>query len=85
LLLHAQVAQFKTTVLLMPNGSDRVTGAPLQPLQTDKAVADEEVLSLLATSLKSKKKAKKKKAKKGDDEDAQPADEAPELVDAQAS
>lgn len=39
---HAQagelVAQFKATVLLMPNGSDRVTSAPLQKLETDKKV-----------------------------------------------
>ena len=39
---HAQagelVAQFKATVLLMPNGSDRVTSAPLQKVETDKKV-----------------------------------------------
>lgn len=32
------VAQFKATVLLMPNGSDRVTSAPLQKLETEKTV-----------------------------------------------
>ena len=32
------VAQFKATVLLMPNGSDRVTSAPLQKLETEKKV-----------------------------------------------
>ena len=32
------VAQFKATVLLMANGSDRVTSAPLQKLETDKKV-----------------------------------------------
>lgn len=35
----SQVAQFKATVLLMPNGSDRVTtAAPTQKLETDKKV-----------------------------------------------
>ena len=32
------VAQFKATVLLMANGSDRVTSAPLQKLETDNKV-----------------------------------------------
>lgn len=66
------VAQFKTTVLLMPNGSDRVTTAgPTQKLETDKKVEDEELLKLLATSLKSKSnKNKKKKAKKAAAADA---------------
>ena len=32
------VAQAKATVLLMPNGSDRVTTAPSQQLQSDKLV-----------------------------------------------
>lgn len=60
------VAQFKSTVLLMPNGSDRITSsASTQKLETDKKVEDEEILKLLATSLKSKSsKNKKKKAKK---------------------
>ena len=33
------VAQFKATVLLMPNGSDRVTSHPVQKLDTDKKVS----------------------------------------------
>ncbi len=41
--------QIKGTVLLMPSGSDRITSAPLQQLQSDKSVADEEVKALLAT------------------------------------
>jgi hypothetical protein len=36
-------------VLLMPSGSDRITSAPLQPLQSDKALEDEEIKALLAT------------------------------------
>ncbi|DBA65948.1 hypothetical protein WJX79_005753 [Trebouxia sp. C0005] len=60
------VAQFKTTVLLMPNGSDRITSAPLQELSTDKQITDDEVKALLASSLKSKKKNKKKKVPKAE-------------------
>ena len=60
---RSQVAQFKATVLLLPNGSDRVTSAPVQPWESEKKVEDEEVLKLLATSLK-KSKSSKKTAKK---------------------
>eukprot|EP01023_Acetabularia_acetabulum_P029502 TRINITY_DN2783_c0_g1_i1.p1 TRINITY_DN2783_c0_g1~~TRINITY_DN2783_c0_g1_i1.p1 ORF type:complete len:381 (-),score=60.30 TRINITY_DN2783_c0_g1_i1:193-1335(-) len=56
------VAQIKGTVLLMPNGSDRITTAELQPLETDKKCEDQEILDLLAVPLKKKKK-KSKKAK----------------------
>ena len=35
-------------MLLMPNGSDRVTSAPEQPVETDKKVEDPELLKLLA-------------------------------------
>ena len=42
-------ALIKGTVLLMPSGSDRITGVPLQPLQSDKSCEDEEVKALLAT------------------------------------
>lgn len=59
------VAQVKGTVLLMPNGSDRVTTAPHQAVQSDKSIEDEDVKALLATSLKSKKKMKKKAGKEG--------------------
>lgn len=58
------VAQVKGTVLLMANGSDKVTNAPAQPVQSDKKCDDVEVTELLATSLKlNKKKNKKKKDK----------------------
>ena len=56
------VAQVKGTVLLMPNGSDLVTKAPAQTLQSEKKVEDAEVLALLATSVKTNKKKKKDKA-----------------------
>ena len=42
----------------------RITSAPLQEISTEKKVTDEEVKTLLATSLKSKKKNKKKKSAK---------------------
>ncbi|KAL4856447.1 ERBB-3 BINDING PROTEIN 1 [Chlorella vulgaris] len=58
------IAHIKGTVLLMPSGSDRITSAPLQQLQSDKSVEDEAVKALLSTSLKNKKK-KKKAAKEG--------------------
>ncbi len=59
------VAQVKGTVLLMANGSDKITTAPQQPVTSDKAVTDPEILALLQSSLKSsKKKNKKKKDKK---------------------
>jgi curved DNA binding protein len=56
------VAQMKGTFLLTPNGSDRITQATLQPVQSDKSVDDEEITALLATSLKKKKGKKAKKA-----------------------
>jgi curved DNA binding protein len=73
------VAQFKATVLLMPNGSDRVTNAaPTQKLETDKKVEDEELVKLLATSLKSKSKKKKSNKKKAKEADAAAASAAAE-------
>ena len=52
----------------------RITSAPLQEVSTDKQVTDEEVKTLLATSLKSKKKNKKKKTTKVENgaKDAEP-------------
>ena len=49
----------------MPNGSDRITSAQLQTLQSDKSIESEEIKTLLATSLKKKKgkKAAKEAAK----------------------
>lgn len=57
------VAHFKFTVLLMPNGSDRITGAPLQTLEPTKVLEDPEVKALLALGIKSKKKGGGKKKK----------------------
>lgn len=52
--------QIKGTVLLMPNGSDKITSAPEQKVETDKKVEDPELLQLLASSLKPRKSSKKK-------------------------
>ncbi|KAL6520901.1 ERBB-3 BINDING PROTEIN 1 [Orobanche gracilis] len=62
------VAHIKFTVLLMPNGSDRVTSHPLQDLKPTKTVDDPEIKAWLALPTKTKKKGggKKKKGKKGD-------------------
>jgi curved DNA binding protein len=59
------VAQFKGTFLLMPNGSDRITSAPVQSVESEKSIEDEEIKALLSTSLKKKKgkKAAKEAAK----------------------
>eukprot|EP00227_Mantoniella_beaufortii_P011326 CAMPEP_0197593610 /NCGR_PEP_ID=MMETSP1326-20131121/18565_1 /TAXON_ID=1155430 /ORGANISM="Genus nov. species nov., Strain RCC2288" /LENGTH=385 /DNA_ID=CAMNT_0043159617 /DNA_START=63 /DNA_END=1220 /DNA_ORIENTATION=- len=54
------VAHFKATVLVMPNGNDRITTWSSQPISTDKALADEELKALIAQPLKSKKKKDKK-------------------------
>ncbi|GKV22013.1 hypothetical protein SLEP1_g31919 [Rubroshorea leprosula] len=65
------VAHVKFTVLLMPNGSDRITSHPLQELQPTKTIDDPEIKAWLALGTKTKKKGggKKKKAKKGDKPD----------------
>jgi len=55
------VAHFKATVLIMPNGVDRVTNVALQTVETDKKIEDEEVNKLLQSSLKTNKKKKNKK------------------------
>ncbi|XP_039145365.1 ERBB-3 BINDING PROTEIN 1 [Dioscorea cayenensis subsp. rotundata] len=72
------VAHIKFTVLLMPNGSDRITSHPLQPLQPTKNIDDDpEIKAWLALGTKTKKKGggKKKKGKKGDDAaEAEPMD-----------
>ncbi|KAG9156825.1 hypothetical protein Leryth_022750 [Lithospermum erythrorhizon] len=62
------VAHIKFTVLLMPNGSDRITSHPLQEIQPTKTIDDPEIKAWLALGTKTKKKGggKKKKGKKGD-------------------
>lgn len=58
------VAHIKFTVLLMPNGSDRITSNPLQELQpTKNALDDPEVKAWLSLGTKTKKKGGGKKKK----------------------
>ncbi|KAL9242589.1 hypothetical protein vseg_016575 [Gypsophila vaccaria] len=80
------VAHIKFTVLLMPNGSDRITSHPLQALQPTKTIDDPEIKAWLALATKSKKKGggKKKKGKKGDKPEGIEPSEA-EPVDASTS
>ncbi|XP_071697434.1 ERBB-3 BINDING PROTEIN 1 [Rutidosis leptorrhynchoides] len=60
------VAHIKFTVLLMPNGSDRITSHALQDLQPTKTVDDPEIKAWLSLPVKTKKKGggKKKKGKR---------------------
>ncbi|MCO5601016.1 hypothetical protein L7F22_055132 [Adiantum nelumboides] len=65
------VAHLKFTVLLMPNGSDKLTGHPLQEINSSKTLEDPEIKVWLALGTKAKKKGggKKKKGNKGDGQD----------------
>merc|ERR1712029_887047 len=58
------VAEFKFTVLLMPNGPLKITGAVFDPetCTTENKIENEEILSLLKTSTKRKAAKKKKRA-----------------------
>lgn len=48
----------------MPNGTDKVTSAPEQKVETENKVTDPELMQLLASSLKPRKSSKKKSAAK---------------------
>lgn len=73
------VAHIKFTVLLMPNGSDRITSHSVQQLQPTKCIDnDPEIKAWLALGIKTKKKGggKKKKGKKSDNlTEAEPMEE----------
>lgn len=58
------VAQFKFTVLLMPNGAHKITGLPFDPetCESDKKIEDLDIQKLLKTSANPKSAKKKKKA-----------------------
>ncbi|EFX72560.1 hypothetical protein DAPPUDRAFT_308181 [Daphnia pulex] len=58
------VAQFKFTVLLMPNGPQKITGLPFDTtaFQTENSITDEEVKKLITSSTRSKPNKKKKPA-----------------------
>lgn len=65
------VAQFKFTLLLMPNGTSRITQGPFDPeiIQSEHSIQDEEIKGILATSAsrKTQKKKKKKASNKASD------------------
>eukprot|EP00092_Neocalanus_flemingeri_P015464 GFUD01016741.1.p1 GENE.GFUD01016741.1~~GFUD01016741.1.p1 ORF type:complete len:389 (-),score=131.53 GFUD01016741.1:318-1484(-) len=60
----AYVAQFKFTVLLMPNGPHKITGLPFDEAscKSEKSIEDAEIQKLLKTSANPKAAKKKKKA-----------------------
>ncbi|XP_022747570.1 ERBB-3 BINDING PROTEIN 1-like isoform X2 [Durio zibethinus] len=76
------VAHIKFTVLLMPNGSDRITSHPLQELQPTKVIDDPEVKAWLALGTKTKKKGGGKKKGKKDDKAEESAEAEVEPMDA---
>ena len=63
-LIDEVVAQFKFTVLLMPNGPQKITGLPFDAtlFESEHSIVDEEIKKLLSSSTRPKKPAKKKKA-----------------------
>merc|ERR1712059_12870 len=80
-----RVAQYKFTVLLMPNGPHKITGLPFDEAlyKSEKTLEDGEILKLLKTSANPKAAKKKKKAaeKAVSDETATGDDAVPALVD----
>jgi len=83
----AHVAQYKFTVLLMPNGPHKITGLPFDEAlyKSEKSLEDGEILKLLKTSANPKAAKKKKKAaeKAVSDETATGEDAVPALVEQQ--
>lgn len=65
------VAQFKFTLLIMPNGPIRITQGPFDPevIQSEYSIKDQEIKDILATSAsrKTQKKKKKKASTKASD------------------
>jgi len=60
------VSEFKSTVLLMPNGTMKITGLPLdlEAYKTENKIEDKETLALLESALIKKKNNKNKNKKK---------------------
>merc|ERR1712003_101619 len=80
----SSVAQFKFTVLLMPNGPHKITGLPFDEslVKSDKSVEDGEIVKLLKTSANPKAARKKKKAaEKAVSDETAGDDAAPTLVE----
>jgi curved DNA binding protein len=72
------VAQFKFTVLLMPTGSHKITGATVDPTlyESEHKIEDEELKKLLASSVNPSKKKKKKATADKAKEDPAPTPQA---------
>merc|ERR1711976_628524 len=73
------VAQFKSTVLLMPNGPHKITGLPFEEelFSSEHSVKDADIQKLLKTSANPKSAKKKKKAA---EKAVAPDSEPPQLV-----
>ncbi|MCL4120524.1 UNVERIFIED_CONTAM: hypothetical protein GTU68_060318 [Idotea baltica] len=69
------VAQFKYTVLLMPNGPNRITPLlfDVDAFQSEYSIEDEEIKKIITGSLNIKSAAKKKKKKKNSEKTKVPA------------
>lgn len=72
------VAEFKFTVLVMPNNTMKITGLPvdLEAYQTENSITDEATKALLALSLVTKKKKPKAKKDKKEGKADEPAPKA---------
>merc|ERR1719369_2559000 len=81
----AHVAQYKFTVLLMPNGPHKITGLPFDEAlyKSEKSLEDGEILKLLKTSANPKAEKKKAAEKAVSDETATGEDAVPALVEQQ--
>merc|ERR1712218_715743 len=77
------VAQFKFTVLLMPNGPHKITGLPFDEAiyKSEKSVNDLEIQKLLKTSANPKAAKKKKAAEKAVSDETAGEEAAPTLVE----
>merc|ERR1711860_387824 len=78
------VAQYKFTVLLMPNGPHKITGLPFDEAlyKSEHSLEDAEILKLLKTSANPKAAKKKKKAaEKAVSDETAGDDAAPTLVE----
>jgi len=71
------VAQFKFTLLLLPGGTKKITGLPVNATQaaSSLSVQNEDLKKLLASSANPKKKKKQSKAKDGEEKKDEAADE----------
>lgn len=69
------VAEFKFTVLIMPNNTMKITGIPVDKdcYQTDNSITDESIKKLMELSLVTKKKKNKSKSKGKKEEEADAA------------